>query len=203
MRALAVVGLLARAGSAQAQILKDLTPDQIKAALADTKTDSCYELKPKVSLGLAIGAKAVTVPMGCFSTPYSRVVGIGAAARKKYLVADAASITPETIGAGELRIFAFAQSTGQAGMADVQTVVIMPKDTKDRSKAIQPTHAEELTEEYKNLYGASFQGKSMMAAFPLTALSESNEVHVIYSGHIGAPAYCDDCKSKLSLKDVK
>jgi hypothetical protein len=49
----------------------------------------------------------------------------------------------------------------------------------------------------------------MVAAFPLSALSEQNEVHVIYdrAATIGTNAiggtHCDDCRASFSLKKVR
>jgi hypothetical protein len=190
-----VVVLAAGNALAQPKVAADLTPDQVKAAIADTKNDGCYGLRA----GRALMAK---IAVGCFTTPYSRVVMAAQAAKKKYKPFTEADVTPEIVAPGELHIHAFAGDPVGPGMANVQAVVIMPKGAKDQAKAVQPTKSEEATAEYKNAMGAEFEGKSVTATFPLEMLSEANEVHIVYDAQLDK-AFCEDCKVEFKLKDVR
>jgi hypothetical protein len=89
------------------------------------------------------------------------------------------------------------------GVSSVEAIVLMPKGSTDRDQAIQPSTTRETTAEFKNAMGATFSGKSLTAIFPLSALSEANEVHIIYDRSIGPPARCTDCIAKLELKGVR
>jgi len=87
----------------------------------------------------------------------------------------------------------FVMGSGRVGPPlDVKAVVVMPKKSKDRSAAVLPTDRLDLDSRYQNLLGASFEAKGMVARFPLSALSEANEVRVVYDG-LG----CADWKNKL------
>jgi hypothetical protein len=75
--------------------------------------------------------------------------------------------------------------------------------------AIHPIRFEEMSIAWQNLFGADIRTLGMVAAFPLPALSEQNEVHVIYdrTATIGTNAiggtHCDDCRAPFSLKKVR
>jgi hypothetical protein len=62
---------------------------------------------------------------------------------------------------------------------------------------------------FQNLFGAKAEGVGRMAVFPLSALTEDNEVHVVYDkeARIGANAaggrHCDDCRAGFDLKGVR
>lgn len=185
------------ASPAYAQVAAEMTPELIRQAIADGKGDGCYGLRAgKGFIGTAM--------VGCFSTPYSRVVSAAQAAKKKYKTFTEADVTPELVAAGELHIHGFAINPDGPGMANVETIVITPKGSKDKSKAIQPTKATETTSEFKNQMGASFEGRSMTAVFPLDVLTEDHEIHIVYDSLIGKPAWCDDCKAGIKLgKDVR
>src|SRR6185369_16076673 len=71
MRMILAVGALALVAAPTAgiaQVVTEMTPDTIKAAIADTKNDGCYALKK----GFA-----------CFTPPYSRVAFAAREAKKK------------------------------------------------------------------------------------------------------------------------
>ena len=75
--------------------------------------------------------------------------------------------------------------------------------------AIHPARFEEMTSLWQNLFGAEIRTLGMVATFPLSALSENNEVHVIYDkpATMGTNAaggmHCDDCNAGFNLKNVK
>src|SRR6266704_5612840 len=72
-----------------------------------------------------------------------------------------------------------AHDAAAGGVASVEAVVILPRGS-ERNQVLSPSRTFEATAEFKNLMGASFQGKSLVAVFPLSALKESNEVHIVY-----------------------
>lgn len=199
--ALLVAGpLLVSAGPAPA-VVKEMTPDLIRAAIAAQKADDCYDLKvPDTTAFMKMTA-------GCFTTPWSRVVQAAKAARAKYKPFTEADVTPEMI-APEIRVFAYPiQGLRGASSIDVDAIVVMPRKSKERSEAVHPTTSEEINTEYKNLLGATWEGRGMMAVFPLELVSADNEVRIVYESNVcklggfGKPSA--DCPAKFDLSKVK
>lgn len=194
------------ARTARAEVVAQMTPDAVRAAIADQKTPGCYPLKK----GGMMSFRVTTV--GCFTTPYSRVAGAAQRARKTYKPFTAADVSEEMLRP-IAEVIAFPQSelvvAGQIverGMLSVQAVVIAPEKSKDPSTAILPTSQEETSEQYQNAYGANWQAKSITATFPLAALQESNEVRVVYPAKACADnknKLLSECAVGLKLKDVK
>jgi hypothetical protein len=177
--------------SAGAQIVMEMTPDRIREAIA-AGGDSCY--------GLTRGRKnqAMSVFIGCYSTPYSRVAGAAKKAKAAYRPFTEADVTPEMI-APEVWIAARPQQPRHhPGMVDVVAVVVAPAKSTDTGAAIQPVRSIEDTATYQNMMGATFQGKGMMAVFPLSILSEENEVRVVYDSPV-----CTEGSFSGFLKDKK
>ena len=125
-RAITFVGLLALAGSAQAQIVTEMTPERIAEAIAAGK--DVGKDGPKTSFLLkATGGKkdqaklpdrrprraapgssaapgdAPEWPGASFSTPFSRVAWLAADAKAKYTTLDPAQIPPEVWPRGRRR----------------------------------------------------------------------------------------------------
>lgn len=186
--------LLFLSGAAQAQVVTDMTPERIEQALADDKTPGCYPLGSK---GAGVGLRE-EISNGCFTTPYSRVAGAAQEARRTYQKFSAANVD-EAMLAPVVEVVAFPvpsfiMGRGKVGPPlDVKAVVIMPRKSKDRSAAVLPTVETEVERGYQNLYGATFEAKGIRAFFPLSVLSESNEIRFVYVG-LG----CSDWKNKLS-----
>jgi hypothetical protein len=184
----------------RAEVLTELSPAQIKEAIAaPEKAASCYRLTK--------GRFAMEVFADCFTTPFSRVVGAAREAKRKYKPFSEADVTPELIAAGELQIHGLAGPAARGGVASVDTIVVMPEGSKDRSKAVMPTKTTEVSAEYKNALGASYEGKSVTAVFPLSVLTERNTVHSVFDKHRAASgagaAGCDDCDIEFKLKNVR
>jgi hypothetical protein len=77
------------------------------------------------------------------------------------------------------------------GLIDVKAVVVAPAQSKDRSAAILPVRSSEQKAQYQNRMGATFEAKGMMAVFPMSVLSEKNEVRIVYDSEI-----CTDAESR-------
>lgn len=188
--------------TASAQIVTEMTPERIQEALKQEKGETCYPLKTDTPMGMQ------SMYVGCFTTPFSRVAQAAQAAKKKYKNFTEADVTPEMI---EPHLEVLAPSHTRAGEGprpvNVEAVVITPRKSKDRGAAIQPIKSEEMTAEYKNLMGATFEGRGMRAVFPLSALSEANEVHVVYDEKAcivgGWGKWYEDCPAKLKLDKVR
>lgn len=183
--------------SAEAQIVVEMTPETIKAAIADTKNDGCYTLRK----GFA-----------CFTTPYSRVAQAAQAAKKKYEPFTEANVTPEmTTPVVEVLAWpqpSFIMGTGRKGPPiDVSTVVVMPAKSKDVSAVVQPTEKVDLDSHYQNLLGATWEAKGVVAKFPLAVLTPANEVRIVYAGKGCQPTIMskltEECTFRFDTKDVK
>ena len=192
-------------GSASAQVVTEMTPELIEDARAKAEdADRDEALYPVHERGRFMHGPVA----GSFTTPYSRVVLAAIEAKETYRTFAATDVTDQML-APELVIHGLSQPVGrdEEPIANVRAIVIMPKDSKDRSEAIQPTTSEEWTSEYQNLFGAEFAGQNMTATFPLELLTEDYEVHVVFdevvSGTQGCCGSCDDCRIKFRLKDVR
>jgi hypothetical protein len=80
---------------------------------------------------------------------FLRVALAANAAKKQYRVFTEANVTPEMI-APEIQIYASSQSLGGTAIANVQTIVVLPHNSKDSNRAVHPTRMNEASEEYKN-----------------------------------------------------
>jgi hypothetical protein len=170
---LAEVFVLA-SGTVQTQLVSEMTPAKIKEALADKKGTGCYEIQTGYS------------ERGCFSTPYSRVVEQRAYRTKRYQPFTEADVTAELIAPGEVHLYAY--PSRYQGIHNVVAVVVGPREGKGTDGVIQPLKSEEINTEYKNLLGATFEGKGMRAVFPLSVLNEHNEFRIVYEGNARASA---------------
>ena len=157
---------------ANGAVAADLTPEMIQKAIADTKTTGCYSVGGSFMLSQA--------PWGCFTTPYSRIVQAAGVARVAYQKFEASDVTVELVAPGEIHVYAFAQPVkGQVHVHDVEAIVIAPKGSK-REGVILPIRSFDTANEFKNLLGASTEGRSMTAVFPVSAVSDRNEIRVVY-----------------------
>ncbi len=186
--ALALAFVLA-VGAAEAQIVSEMTPAMVKQALSDKKAPGCYEIKRGTS-AWSWGGPVV----GCFTTPYSRVVGQKAYREKRYQKMTESDVTPDLVAAGEAHVYAYPLTQGNK-VNSVVAVVIGPHKSKGADGVIQPTSSEEISTEYKNLLGATFEGKGVRAVFPLAALSEKHEFRVVFEN--------GEEKSKIKVSDVR
>jgi hypothetical protein len=98
-----------------------------------------------------------------------------------------------------------------AGAVNVKALVVTPRKGRQEHKmatAIHPTRCEEMSILWQSLWGAEPGTLGMLATCPLSALSEQNEVHVVYDkpATMGTNAvggtHCEDCSACLELKKV-
>jgi hypothetical protein len=203
-RALVIAMTLAVFGSAQAQVIREMTPDRIREAIklgTSTKDLRPYRIQEKAGWSWP--------PLiAVYTTPFLRVALAANAAKKQYRAFTEANVTPEMI-APEIQIYASSQSLGGTAIANVQTIVVLPHNSKNSSRAIQPTRMNEASEEYRNLFGFSGEGKGILAIFPLDVWTQDNEVHVVFdtgipsSNGAGSLGGCTDCKVRIYLEKVR
>jgi hypothetical protein len=116
--------------------------------------------------------------------------------------------------APELHVYAWAQGLSESGpsAANVTALVITPKKGSDDERAARAIHTmtfEEIPATFQNLFGAKADGVGRMGIFPLSALSEDNEVHVVYDkkakmgNNAAGGRHCDDCHAGFNLKGVR
>ncbi|MCA1564032.1 MAG: hypothetical protein LC753_20745 [Acidobacteria bacterium] len=173
------------------------------------------------SLTIALGASAKQAPfyeirrpgfvgstfkprLGYFTTPYLRIAQAAYNAKKQYKPFGEGDVTAE-MTVSELHVYGMAQAVG-ARAANVQPIVITPKGERDPGKAIRPTSVAEVPVEFRNLMGMEAGGKGLMAVFPLEALRNGFEVHIIYD--VGVPngsrtSFCEDCFVEFDLGKIK
>ena len=201
-RAAFVLFLLSVSPRAQAQVVVTMTPEMIASAIAsgaNAKKDiGLYPLQERSGFGNG--------PLvGFFTTPFSRVARASYDAKRTYKPFTQADVTAEMV-APELHIYG-TSTVSDGTIVNVEAIVVMPRKSKDPSNAIQPSKSDLIADEYKNRMGWTGKGRSMMAVFPLTVLSEDNEAHVVFDGRLPGTSMvkglCSDCAVPFKLKDVR
>lgn len=76
--------------------------------------------------------------IGYYTTPFLRVALAANTAKKHYKPFTEADVTAEML-APEIQVYASSQPVQGTVIANVETIVLMPKKSKDRSQGIQPT----------------------------------------------------------------
>ena len=144
-------------------------------------------------------------PSPSTSTPLDRVRLAAFAAAQMYKNFTIADVTDDLV-APELHVYASPVALKAAAVANVLTIVVLPHGSNDRSRAVQPIRTMETSSEFKNLMGFTATGTGLTAVFPLSVLSQDNDVHVVFDqaapvgyGKMGARP-CTDCVAQFDLK---
>jgi hypothetical protein len=195
-RILTAAALTLAAVPGHAQVVQEMTPERIREAIADRKTEGCYELKKSYA---------------CFTTPYSRVVQAARAAAKEYKRFGEADVT-EAMVAPVVEVLAYGQlamvmGSGRVGSpVDVKTVVVLPRKSKDPGDVIHAMERIEVGSTWDSGLDGKFEGKGMLAVFPLSVLTEANEVRLVYNGD-GCSDWklnpAKECDFRFRLKGVR
>lgn len=202
----AFASTLGEAAAQSKDIVVDVTPERIAEAIKMGESDKM----PFMRVWLSSGASQYNFDTAVISTPFLRVAMLASAARREYKKFDPATIPAEAL-APELHVYALSHFNAH-NAANPTTVVITPrKGTPDEKmqRAIHPTRFVEVPVEYQSYFGAEFKGKNMLAVFPLSVLSDENELHVVYDSVLnatppsGPEPVCRDCKGKFYLKGLR
>jgi hypothetical protein len=190
-----------------AQVITDMTPELIAEAIRAGESGKYHkgDIAEKRSWALISGVQIAT-----FSTPFMRVAAAAAHAKRNYQTLRIEDVGPDLI-APELHVYAWAQGD-LPDVHNVVSVVITPrKGSKDekREKAIHPKDLVDIPTEFRNAFGASVEASGRMAVFPLNALRDDYELHVIYdnTGSIKRTNVrdvgCIDCSARFRLEGVR
>src|ERR1700687_1697063 len=203
-RCLVVAITLVVVVAAQAQIVQDMTPERIREAIAfgaRAKELSPYKIQEK--------ARWSWPPLiAVYTTPFVRAALAANVAKRHYKQFTEADVTSEMI-APEIHVYAPSQHTEGTSIANVETIVVLPYNSKDNSQAVHPIRMNEASEQYKNLFGFSGEGRGMRAVFSLEVWREDNELHVVFdrgipgSQGLGAVGGCANCKSRIYLNKIR
>ena len=191
-------------GVVQAQIVRDMTPERIREAIAlgtKSKDLGWYRIQEK--------ARFTWPPLiAVYTTPFLRVALAANAAKKQYKPFTEADVTPDMIKP-EILVYAESHAVLGTDIANVETIVVLPHNSKDASQAVHPTEMKDASQEYKNLLGFNGEGKGLVAIFPIDAWNENDDVRVVFDKTIpglngpNALGGCKDCKSRLYLGKVR
>jgi hypothetical protein len=205
-RTLVVGMILALSGTVQAQVVRDMTPERIREAIAlGTKSKELdpYKIQEK--------ARFSWPPLiAVYTTPFLRVALAANTAKKQYRAFNEADVTPDMIAA-EIQVFATSKSLGDAGIANVVTVILLPHNAKNPQQAIRPARTGAASEQYKNVFGITGEGQGLIAVFPIDVWTEDKDVHVVFDAGIppsnpfgtGGLGGCTDCKSRIYLEKIR
>ena len=131
-------------GVVQAQIVRDMTPERIREAIAlgtKSKELGWYRIQEK--------ARFTWPPLiAVYTTPFLRVALAANAAKKQYKPFTEADVTPDMIKP-EILVYAESHAVLGTDIANVETIVVLPHNSKDASQAVHPTEMKDASQEYK------------------------------------------------------
>lgn len=195
--------LVAMQSVIHAQIIRDMTPERIREAIAlgtKAKDLGWYKVQEK--------ARFSWPPLiAYYTTPFLRVALAANDAKQHYKTFTASDVTPD-MTTPQIVVYAPSQAVEGAEIANVETIVVLPHNAKDPSRAVHPAEQKDASEEYKNLVGFTGEGRGIVAIFPIDVWQEGSDVHVVFDKAIpssmgpNAVGGCTDCKSHIYLKNV-
>jgi hypothetical protein len=170
---------------------RTLSSAEIDAAIRAGDVSKRYFVRPR------------SLVLGMFSTPFSRVAMAAQDARRQYRPFTAADVTDEML-APELHVIVPAYSASAGDIRNVDAVVIAPRGSKDDSAVLQPIRSEPMRDEFRTLLGATFEGRGLIAVFPLDVLREGNELRIVYDIGWNCGAWRGrDCRVQFTEKLLK
>lgn len=174
------------AAESNGRVLEALTPEQVRAALADEKAVGCYPVKG--------GAGS------CFTTPYSRVAARGAAATGPQRSASEADVPPEIVAPRELHVHVFRRH--RTDSANLVAAFLVPAERHDRGPAIEPVETLTPASWVAAEKGAWSFDRTLV--FPLCVLRKDLELQLFFD----IPVACDfflkhQCTGRFSLAGVR
>jgi len=157
--------VLASATTSEGQAL---SPQQVAAALADTKHDGAYKMGPF----------RVT-------TPYARVVEARKEAERALRPVTAADLPADILGS-HIVVWAFPYATGGVafvppGVNSPVRIVVRPARSRDLAQAVQPVSLETVPQSFGNAMGATWPAQAVGAIFPREVIATGQwEIVAIY-----------------------
>lgn len=187
---------------AEQNVIREMDTAAIRSAISLGNASEKLEPYELLASGpIALGMKWEKVRMAVYTTPFLRVALAAFQAKKLFKTFTLENVTPEMIRP-VLEVYAASiPREGTAIVGNVQTVIITKVGRKD--PIIRPIETAPSSENWRNLFGFSAAGTGMMAVFPLEALSEQNEIHLVYDTKVGRGKTCDDCTVKFKLDKVR
>ena len=142
---------------------------------------------------------------GYFSTPFSRVALAAKEAHEEYKSFTIDDVTEDMI---EPTLHVYGTPRIQKGvLVSAKTIVIMPYKNEDLSKVEAPLIVKTIEQEFQNPFGATWEAQELIAVFPLSLLSEANEVHIVFDKELNTGSAnkccCKDCKMRFDLEKVR
>lgn len=188
MRTLMVLAAVFVSAPADAQVVREMTPELIRDAITAGESGA--------SGPGALWSSDRTVLCGYFTTPFSRVAIASSAAKEEYRKLQPGEVTDDMV---DPHAFIHATANPTSKMTDVRTVkmvVVAPIDSDDIAAVIRPVSSSTEPKTYTNSFGATTTGVSLSAKFPLSVLKAGNEVRVVYED---AP----ECRAKIDADDLR
>jgi hypothetical protein len=202
----AFAAIAARTAAAQ-QVVAPITDRDISDALRLAEDDKAA-MRFLASYDLQIRAGWGNGPfIGTLTTPFARVVRAALAAHKNGQTFAADDVTSDLV-LPELHVIAYSQKSAydQPLAAEVFSVALAPRGSRDLGAISQPLRKEELTAEYADRYGLDSTGSGVIAIFPLSALRAEIEVRVLFdrAAKGSSPlANCRECIVPIDTRKIR
>ena len=186
-----------------AEVVTLMTKERIQEAIQHGQTEDFKIKHYRIQEKSAWGNGPIT---RYFTTPFSRVALAAKKAHEEYRPFTIDDVTEDMI---KPTLHVYGTSRIQNGvLVSAKTIVIMPYKNEDLGKVEKPLAVKTIEQKFQNLFGATWEAQSLMAVFPISLLSESNEVHVVFDAELNtgssvAKCCCKDCKMRFDLDKVR
>jgi len=167
--------------SLAAQEPSPITAEAIDAAIARGMSDA--EIKPaRVGRRAALVRSALQYELGRVYTPSDLIALEARAAKKAYKAYTRDNVTPDL--AQDVLVFIVPPRAEKARAMDAhpaETIVLLPKGSKDPAAAVRPVWTKVDVATYQNAFGATWQQATTLAAFrPQDVTAAGVEFAVVY-----------------------
>lgn len=153
-------------------------------ATAITEAQGKKDIKPlRVGKRAALIKSAMVYELGAVYTPRLRVAMAARTAIRSYKPFSAADVTDDM--ASLIVLFVVpprAPDRGVVGAVEAETILVLPKGSKDPAQAIRPEWTKTDTASYQNGFGAKWEENTVVAAFDPKVLAKGLEFVVVFRG---------------------
>lgn len=201
---LAALALLASTVDGRSQTargpIQTLTDADIQTAITLGQSGSKIEPYP-IRIGKAM--ERMNPIIGAYTTPFRRVALAAFDAKRRYRPFTALEVTEEMTRPTFDVVVMAQQVVGfwrrEPTLAQVLEIVITEKG--GRGTIVRPISRGSVPATYRNFEGFAMEAPGLLVSFPVDALKETNELHVVFDQK--ALGICTDCTINFKLSTVR
>ena len=142
----------------------------------------------RIGLPASLRRSAIVIQIGTAYTPDTRVSLAARAALASYRTLSEADVTPDLAGDYVLLVLPpidGPRGGGPMSRVELETVLLLPRKSKDPSQAIRPLWTKTDVATLQNAFGAQWASQTVLAAFPDRVLDPEFDVVAVYRSEVG------------------